>query len=365
MYIPVAEPDLSELERRYLLDAFDVERFISSSGKYIGMFEERMATIFGRAYALAVSNGTTALHLALMALGVGVGDEVVVPAFTFAATAASVIHCGATPVFVDCREDDLTIDITQLEAVYTSRTKAIIAVDVYGVPCDYDPLIAWCAEHNVFLIEDAAEAHGARYKGRPVGSFGDISCFSFYGNKILTTGEGGLCVTDNEVLYKKMTLLRNHGMATPGVYDHDVVGYNYRMTNLQAAIGLGQAERIQELLAKRKQIHAWYREGLSGLPIVFLRNHDDKEAVYWLNNILLQRHDVAHVREALRQADIGSRPFFTPLHMVAAYSLYAQQDQRFIRSEAAAGRGVSLPSSSLLTKEQVDRVCQVLRNILL
>lgn len=361
--IPVAEPDLSGNESAYLQDALLNERRVSSSGKYLDRFEKDFGTYCGRTYALSTSNGTTALHLALLALGVGPGDEVIVPSFTFAATAAVVCHAGATPVFIDAKLEDWTLDEHALEGLRTPRTKALITVDVYGTPCNYDFIQDWCKKNNIFLVEDAAEAHGALYKGKRVGGFGDVSCFSFFGNKIITTGEGGMCLTDDPELHERMRVLKNHGMKTPGVYEHDIVGYNYRLTNLQAAVGCAQLERIDDFIRRRKENDALYRTCLADVErITFQPIPKDVNASFWLFN-MLTTHDVGELRAKLVEKGIETRPLFKPLSDQGAYRDFAK-GQKFPVAHELFLRGITLPSSPLLTKEEIEYVSTCVKEIL-
>jgi len=308
---------------------------------------------------VANSNGTTALHLALMALGVGPGDEVIVPSFTFVASISTIRHCGATPVMIDSRADDWTLDVSQLDSARTPRTKAVMAVDLYGMPCDYDVLVPWCQKNGLALIEDAAEAHGARFAGRAVGSYGDISCFSFFG--IVTTGEGGMCLTDDPELYEKMRVLKNHGMTKPGLYEHDVVGYNYRLTNVQAAIGVAQMERIDEFLERRAKNAALYKELLGGeSKINFQKFGAEKNPVCWMETVMIDA-DVAAVAAELAKAEIETRRTFRPMHTQKPYAPFAV-GRSFPVAEDLYRRGLNLPSSALLMPEQIKFVCQTLKD---
>ena len=237
IHISLAQPQLSGNEYKYLMDAF-LSTWISSIGSYISRFEETFSNYCGVKYGIATSNGTTALHLALSALDIGSGDEVIVPDITFAATINAVLYTGAVPVIVDVEEDSWCIDPDEIEKAITPKTKAIIPVHIYGQPCNMDAICAIARKNNLYIIEDCAEAHGAEWKNGKVGSFGIISCFSFFGNKVITTGEGGMCITDSIELNEKMRILRDHGMSRKKKYYHEVIGFNYRMTNLQAAIGL-------------------------------------------------------------------------------------------------------------------------------
>ena len=363
--IPVAEPDLSGREVEFTTDAIAVEGRISSSGKYLDLFEKKCRESFDRKYALSVSNGTTALHLALLALGVGSGDEVIVPSYTFAATAAAVAHCGATPVFTDVNEEEWTVTLDDIKNVYTTKTKAVISVDIYGVPCRYDEIESWCEKVGIALIEDAAEAHGAIYHGQKVGSFGTISCFSFYGNKILTTGEGGVCVTDDAGLAESMRILKSHGMKVAGSYIHDVVGYNYRLTNVQAAIGCAQFERFDDFIEKRRKIVSIYKENLSTCGrIIFQKTPEDSQPAPWLFSILIKDVDVNKVSTALSDLGIDSRPFFRPLHDQEAYKKYVKPGQDFSVSDRLRLSGISLPTSTTMTFDEVKYICESLIKIL-
>lgn len=361
--IPVAEPDLSGKEAEYVLDAIENERRISSSGKYIERFENFGKKFFKKEYVVSCSNGTAALHLALQSSGVGTGDEVIVPVFTFASVAASVLHCHAKPVFVDVNSENWNLNIEELDKKITHKTKAMIAVDSYGMPCDYDFLVPWCKKNKLFLIEDAAEAHGARYRSRPVGNFGDISCFSFYGNKIITTGEGGMCLTDNELLYQKMMIFKNHGRCARGVYDHEVAGCNYRLTNVQAAIGCAQFERFEEFLTKRQKLSGWYRQFLAGAPITF-QSYDENEMtpVCWLFSILV-KGDLQKLSEQLASHGIETRLLFKPLHKQKPFQIFAK-NQSFPNADYIYEHGLSLPSSVKLTEKQVKFICENIKRIL-
>src|SRR6266496_1099800 len=258
-FVPVAEPDIGERELAYVTDAVR-SGWISSSGVYVDRFESSFAALCGVRHAVAVANGTVALHLALRAAGIGAGDEVIVPSLTFAATAAAVVHAGAAPVFVESTAHYWCMDPVAVEAALGPRTRAIIPVHLYGHPADMDALHEIARSRHLVVIEDAAEAHGARCRGRVVGSIGDLGCFSFYGNKIMTTGEGGMVTTNDSALATHMRFLKNHAMEPQRRYWHSEVGFNYRMTNLQAAVGCAQVERFQELQRARAQVLGWYRD---------------------------------------------------------------------------------------------------------
>ncbi|MDO8592376.1 MAG: DegT/DnrJ/EryC1/StrS family aminotransferase [bacterium] len=358
--IPLAKPDLSGNEIKYVNEVIAKQGRISSSGYYLDKFEGMAARRFKRKFALSCSNGTTALHLALLSLGIGPGDEVIVPTMTFAACAAAIVYCGARPVFIDSNLQDWTIDVLQLDAKKTSRTRAVLAVDLYGMPANYDILPAWCKKNKIYLIEDAAEAHGACFAGKPVGSFGQVSCFSFYGNKVLTTGEGGVCLTDDKALYNRMKVLKNHGMRSAGLYDHDIVGFNYRLTNLQAAIGCAQFERFNEFLAKREQLDRWYHEFLGGTEEIIFQKYDQKKIspVCWLFSCVVKKNSQL-IRSKLTGKGIENRAFFKPLHLQKPYKRYCL-NQKFPKAEYLYKHGLTLPAFIDLTKREIKRISDYL-----
>jgi perosamine synthetase len=323
IHIPVTSPDLKGNELKYLTDAF-LSTWISSSGEYISRFEDEFSNYCDCDYGVAVTNGTVALHLALEALGVGEGDEVIVPDLTFAATINAVLHANATPVIVDIESDSWCIDPVEIEKAITPKTKAIIPVHIYGQACDMEAIMSLADKYNLFVIEDCAEAHGASYKGKKVGSFGHIGCFSFFGNKIITTGEGGMCVTNKKELDEKMRLLRDHGMSKEKRYWHVEVGYNYRMTNLQAAIGVAQLERIDNILQKRKNIENKYKEYLTDIVFIEFQNDglEHRGKVNWLVSVLVKDGNRDKYMELLKATGIDVRPFFYPLSEMELYSKY-------------------------------------------
>lgn len=319
---PVAQPDLGGNELKYVTDAV-LSTWISSAGKYIDEFENGFAKFCECKYGVATSNGTVAIHLALLAVGIEPGDEVIVPDFTFAATANAVLHANAKPVIVDIDPITWCIDPIEIEKAITSKTKAIIPVHVYGQPCDMDSIMAIAKKYNLKVIEDCAEAHGAKYKGKVVGSFGDVSCYSFFGNKILTTGEGGMCVTNSEEVNDMMRVLRDHGMNKQKKYWHDIVGYNYRMTNLQAALGCAQLERIGELINQRNAVEQKYRSVLNEFSFIrWQENVSDREKVTWLVSAWLPNGGRDRLFEELKKNQIDVRPFFYPMSEMPLYKPY-------------------------------------------
>jgi perosamine synthetase len=363
--IPVAKPFIGIEELENIKEAVE-SGWISSKGRFITEFEESFAAFCGVKYGVAVSNGTTALHLALACLGIGKGDEVIVPDLTFIATANAVTYTGATPVLVDCNSAYWGIDAALIEEKITPRTKAIIPVHLYGHPCDMDAIKNVAGAFNLFVIEDAAEAHGAEYKGRKVGRFGDISCFSFYGNKIITTGEGGMCLTNDKDTAAKMRILRDHGQQPDKRYWYDVVGFNYRMTNIQAAIGVAQVKRLERLIDLKRQIADWYAEGLDGLfnegVIIPAPELPWAKNVYWLYSLLLtNRFGTGRDEVISKLSDMGieTRPFFYPLHLLPPY----KSRRNFPVAEMLSTRGINLPSGYDISKEEVARVCRCLESL--
>ncbi|MBN2454042.1 DegT/DnrJ/EryC1/StrS family aminotransferase [Candidatus Woesearchaeota archaeon] len=356
-FIPVAEPDLRGNERKYALECID-SSWISSLGKYIPAFEDKFSSYCGAAQGISVSNGTNALHLALAALGIGKGDEVVIPDLTFVATANAVAYTGAKPVLVDSDEKTWNIDSSKIAEIITPKTKAVIPVHLYGHPCDMDPIMELAKERNLYVIEDCAEAHGASYKGKKVGSIGDVGCFSFYGNKILTTGEGGMCLTSDENLAERMRFLKDHGMSKRR-YFHPEIGFNYRMTNLQAAIGLAQLERIDEIIAAKIRNAKLYRDFLKSCEGITLQPEEPyAKTVYWMHSILLEdkfRCNRDLLMHELKSNEIDSRPFFIPMHELPPY-----EQEGFPVSSDLSRKGINLPSSTLLEEEDIKRVCSVI-----
>jgi perosamine synthetase len=355
--IPVAAPALVGREREYVLDAID-SSWISSTGQYIERFEAAFAEVAGTEHAIACCNGTVALHLALAGLGVGAGDEVIVPTLTYVASANAVAYCGATPVLVDSEPRTWNLDPERVEAAITERTKAIMVVHLYGHPADIDPIRALADRHGIAIVEDAAEAHGATYKGRPAGSLGDVATFSFYGNKIITTGEGGMVTTDDGELATHIRQLRGQGQDPQRRYWFPILGFNYRMTNVAAAIGLGQVERIDWHIQRRREIALRYRERLAASELLtFSPEAEWAENAYWISCVLVG--DAAklgrdEVMSALDARGIETRPFFHPMHTLPMYRDGEPRD--FPVADDLAGRGINLPSSAGLSDEDVDRV---------
>jgi perosamine synthetase len=344
-FLPVAQPDLSEVEERYLLDAFR-SGWISSLGPYVDRFEREFADFCNVEHAVAVANGTVALDLALLAAGVGPGDEVIIPSHTFVATAAAVKHVGAEPVFVDGEDETATLDPSLLRAAVSHRTKAVIPVHLYGHPADMDPINDFAEKHNLVVIEDAAEAHGALYRGRPVGSIGHMATFSFYGNKIITTGEGGMIVTSDEHIATRIRFLKDHAMDPLRRYWHPEVGFNYRMTNLQAAIGCAQLSRVREIMQTRRLVVNEYAKAFEGSVIRLPRLRDWAQPVPWLVCVmtpLATRSAQSELIVRLRKHGIDSRPYFHDLTTMPPYA----SSRRYTADGTSVAEGIALSAINL------------------
>jgi perosamine synthetase len=353
--IPIMEPWIDHQEIDRVMDCLNTG-WISSQGSYIPEFEKAFTAFCQTRYGVATSNGTTALHLALLTLGIGPGDEVIVPALSFIATANVVVYTGARPVFADVDEKTWTLNPALLRSLITERTRAIIPVHLYGHPTDMEPILNLAQEYHLWVIEDAAEAHGAEYEGKKVGSLGHMGCFSFYGNKIISTGEGGMLVTDNEQWLEKARILRDHGMSKERKYWHPVVGHNFRMTNIQAAIGLGQMTKIDRLIEQKRDIAAYYSQGLINIPgIVLPVEKNWAKSVFWLYSFLL-KPEIHKKRDDLiayfTEAGIESRPVFYSIPTMPPY----QGQGNYPMAEKISEYGISLPSGFKLTRSQQDHV---------
>jgi perosamine synthetase len=360
--IAVAAPVLDGREIEYVLECLSTS-WISSKGRFINEFEKAFAGFCDVKHAVATCNGTAALHLALVGLGLKPGDEVIVPTLTYIASANVVRYCGATPVFVDNDVHTFNMDVEAVAAKITARTKGIMPVHLYGHPVDLDPLLRLAHKHNLFLLEDAAEAVGACYKGRRLGGHGDCCAFSFFGNKIITTGEGGMVTTNDDALASRLRLFRGQGMDPQQRYWFQVVGYNYRMTNVAAAIGLAQLERVDFHLQARKRIVDGYNRRLAHLSdwIDLPKSEVWAEHAYWMYTILL-RESVAKSRDLVMQdlddAGIETRPVFYPLHRLPPYR--DAVDRSFPRAELCGSRGINLPTHGRLTEQDLDRIAEAI-----
>lgn len=359
--ISVTEPSFDEKEVEYVSECV-LSGWVSSGGPFVERFEKMMADYCGAQYAVSCSSGTAALHLILLAYGIGAGDEVIVPSLTFIATANAVTYTGAKPVFVDSDPETWNIDPYKIKGSITPRTKAILPVHLYGHPADMDPILDVAKEHDLLVIEDAAEAHGAEYMGRKVGTIGDAGIFSFFGNKIITTGEGGMIVTNNERISERCRFLRDHGMSKERRYWHTSLGYNYRLTNLQAALGVAQLEKIQSIIYKKKNVSKNYEKCLKNIPGITLPpNMEWAKNVFWLYTILIDDKVCGiSVEEIIARCDdkgIETRPVFPPIHEQPIYST----GQSLPVAERISATGISLPSSPDISDIMILKVCNVIR----
>ena len=358
--IPVYRPDLSGNERAYVLDCVD-STWISSIGAYIGKFEAAIAGVVGARHAAAVCNGTVALHLPLHCMGIGPGDEVIVPAFTYIASVNTIAQTGATPVFAESRAGDWLLDPPDVERRITPRTKAIMPVHLYGAACDMAAIMEIARRRGVRVLEDAAEALGTTIHGQHVGTFGDVGSFSFFGNKTVTTGEGGMVVTDDDALAAQLRQVKGQGQSLTRRYWHEVLGFNYRMTNICAAIGLAQTERLPQILAAKRRLASFYKETLASLPVTFQRPIDGVESADWLVSLLLPPGtDRDRLMADMQAAGVETRPVFYPAHHMPMY----RSEEHFPVAEDIAARGISLPSFPALTDDELGRVCEALTNAL-
>ncbi|MDA1209162.1 MAG: DegT/DnrJ/EryC1/StrS family aminotransferase [bacterium] len=365
MNVPVNEPVITDAAKKYVTEAVE-SGWVSSGGKYIPAFEEKFAEFIGVKHAITTTNGNSALHLALVALDVGPDDEVILPAFTMGACLNAVLYTGATPVLVDSEPETFNIDTSLLEAHVSPKTKAIMPVHIYGHACEMDAVMEIAQKHNIAVLEDAAEVHGGTYKGQMCGSIGDIGCFSFYGNKIVTTGEGGMVVTDDDALASRMRSLKDIAHSPDRRFWHDEMGFNYRMTNMQAGLGLGQLENVDTFLAHKQWMGEEYTKRLrdiSGLRLPITK--DGVLNVYWMYTVLVEddfgmnRDDL---RAALKEKGIDTRDFFYSLADMGLADT-ARKDASYPVAEDIAQRGFYLPSGLALSEEQLSYVCETLHAI--
>jgi perosamine synthetase len=360
-FLPVAEPALAGREREYVLECLE-STWVSSNGPFNERFERAFAEYCGVDHAVSCANGTVALHLALLGLGLGPGDEVICPTLTYVATANCITYCGATPVFVDAEPNTWNMDPREVERAVTAETRAIVAVHLYGHPVDMDAIRAIARTHGLAVIEDAAEAVGATYRGEPAGSLGDVATFSFYGNKILTTGEGGMVVTNDAALARRIRQLHGQGQDFERRYWFPIVGFNYRMTNIEAAIGLAQLERAAWHVERRRENAAAYRTRLAPSErLDFSPEASWAESSYWMSSVLIRAASQDQRDEVMaRLADQGieTRPLFYPMHVLPPYSDVARDT--FPVADALAACGMNLPSGAALTDEDIERVCSAL-----
>jgi perosamine synthetase len=361
--IPVYKPFLSDLEKINVIDCLE-SGWISSRGQYVEKFEKQLSKLVsnGSAYVgntIAVANGTVALHLAMLALGIGKDDEVIVPSFTYIASSNCIEYVGATPVFADCNLSDWNISIEDVERLITPATKAVIAVHLYGIPSDLTKLRNLCDQHGIYLVEDCAESIGAYCRGSHCGQFGHISTFSFFGNKTITTGEGGAIFTHYDSIYKRAIRLKSQGLAEQREYWHDIIGYNFRMTNLSASIGCAQLERIESILEKKRWIDSMYRSKLDELPVIFQEIKPSVVSSAWMTAILTRSQDIRDcLRGFLYRAGIETRPTFYPIHTMP---MYASKFRILPITDDIAVRGLNLPSYPELNEEDIELICNTIK----
>ncbi len=368
-FIPVNEPLLNGNEKKYLCECIDTG-WISSEGPFVKEFEAKMAASVNRKYGISVCNGTAALEVAVQALRISEGDEVIMPTFTIISCAMAVTKQGGVPVFVDSDPDTWNMRVDEIEKKITSRTKAIMVVHIYGLPVDMNPVLVLANKYGLKIIEDAAEMHGQTYDGRPCGSFGDISIFSFYPNKHITTGEGGMVMTDDEELAERCRALRNLCFQKDPRYVHEEISDNYRFTNLQAAVGLAQLERLDEFVAKKRRMGKIYTEMLSDIKVIKLPKPKDEHAdnIFWVYGIVLDddiQIDNRTMVKILAEKGIGCRTFFWCMHEQPVYTEQGMfSGERYPVAEHLARKGFYIPSGLALTDEQIDRVVNGLKEVL-
>lgn len=368
-FIPVNEPLLNGNEKKYLCECIDTG-WISSEGPFVKEFEQKMSATVGRKYGVAVSNGTAALEVAMQALEIKEGDEVIMPTFTIISCAMAVTKLGAIPILVDSDLSTWNMNVDEIEAKITSKTKAIMIVHLYGLPVEVDEVLALADKYNLKVIEDAAEMHGQTYKGRPCGSFGDISTFSFYPNKHITTGEGGMIVTDDEDLAERCRSIRNLCFRKDIRYVHDEIGDNYRFTNLQAAVGLAQLERLDEFVERKRAMGKYYTEKLRDIEGIILpiEKTDYADNIYWVYGIVLGKSiqaDNQKVVKMLAEEGIGTRTFFWCMHEQPVYNKSGLfLDESHPNAEYLARKGFYIPSGLALTREQMDIVAAGVKKVM-
>lgn len=361
-FIPLVNPQFGAVEKKLVNRCLD-SGWISSIGIYVEKFAALVTQTVKVKYALATDHGTSALHLALLALGIGSGDEVIVPALTFVATANAIAYTGAKPVFVDIDPDTFNLDLTKAEAAITSKTKAILSVDLYGNPVDYDAARSICRRHQLFFVSDSAESMGAIYKGQPIGGLADISIFSFYGNKTITTGEGGMLMTNSKKIYLTARMYRDEGknIHEHGYY-HEVIGHNYAMTNLQAAVGIGQLKCLKTLVRQKRLIGTRYRQQLKDISgLSFQTETAGAQSNNWLFCLLVDKKKFGHSRDELMKLlakkGIETRPFFFPIPLLPPYKK-ANQGKGFPMTTKIASQGINLPTFASLTVKEISYICQ-------
>lgn len=361
-FIPVNVPAISKEAKDNVSEALD-SGWISSAGEFVKRFEEEFPSYIGVDYGVFVSSGTAAIHTALVAAEIGSEDEIIVPAFTMASTWLPALYVGAKPVFVDCEDDTFNINPKLIEDKITERTKAIIPVHIYGHPVDMGQISEIAERHDLLVIEDAAEAHGAEYRGQKCGSFGDISCFSFYANKLITTGEGGMLLTNSRTFYEKARKIRDLHHSDKR-FIHDGIGFNYRATNMQAGMGLGELENIDYYLEKKEKIAELYKQGLDNVPGLSLpvRKTYATRHSYWMYGVLVDEQDFGLSRDelsnSLLQKGVDTRDFFYPPNAQPILRNYLGESDNFPVTEEISSKGLYLPSGLAISEEDIKYVCQ-------
>lgn len=368
-FVPVNRPFISTEDSNYVREALD-STWISGEGPYVKEFEETFSKAIGSKFGISVANGSIAIDLVIEALGIGPGDEVILPSFTIVSCMSQILRCGATPVFVDADSLHWNMDVGQVESLITTNTKAIIAVHIYGLPVDMDPLIEISTKYNIPIIEDAAEAHGLKYKDRVTGTMGLVSTFSFYANKNITTGEGGMILTDNEELKEKIQTLKNLGFMSSRRFVHDVLGWNGRLSSLQAALGTSQTKRLLSIQERRIEIGELYQTAFADLKNVTLPVKMTDYAVnnYWVFGLVLNDacgKSAIDIMKMLDQLGIGTRPFFYPLHTQPVLEKYGFSDQRPLPvAERLGEKGFYIPNGLGITQLEIERVIKVVREVI-
>jgi perosamine synthetase len=369
-FIPVNRPDLNGRERDYLLECIDTG-WISSEGPFVDRFEKAMAAKAGRQFGIAVANGTVAIDVAVAALNIGAGDEVILPTFTIISCAAAIVRAGAVPVLVDADPVTWNMDVTRIEAAITPRTRAIMVAHIYALPVDMGPVLALAEKYKLAIIEDAAEMHGQTWNGRPCGGFGELSTLSFYSNKHVTTGEGGMVLTDDPQLAARCRSLRNLCFIPEQRFVHEDMGWNFRMTNMQAALGVAQVERLDDFVLRKRRMGARYGELLANLPGLELSptSAPYADSIYWVYGMVLSDSvpfDAKEMMKRLAAKGIGTRPFFWPMHEQPVFhKMGLFKNESHPVSERLARRGFYLPSGLGLTDEEQDRSAAAVRDVLM
>lgn len=364
--IPVNAPVVSLESKQNVIDALETG-WVSSVGKYVTQFEEQFAQYLDVKYATTVSNGTAALHLAMAALDLGPGDEIIIPDLTIVSCGLAALYVGATPVFVDVDPQTGNLDPESFERAITEKTKAVMVVHLYGHPAAMDPILEIARRHNLAIIEDAAEAHGATYKGKKAGSFGDVACFSFYGNKIITTGEGGMVVSNRQDVIEKARLLKDLAHVPGKRFYHEEIGFNYRMTNLQAAMGVGELSHIEEYVEKKREMARTYTQLLSDIPDLILPSeHEEVRCVYWMYSVVLKdtaRVSREEVMTQLKNKGVDTRTYFYPLSSLPVFAGRSRAASLNPVSQKLSQQGFYLPSGLALATDEMKAVSQALHEV--